>query len=106
MASRKQEQDPLKVSLFEERGETSRFVDARIDKDGDLTVSGQDIGKAPQEHWGDSDYEFWVFVRSQDKDRLLLALIEKLYGGRFHAVDEFRDFLVSRNIPYQFDSWA
>ncbi len=38
-----------KVSLYEQRGETSRFIDAEINKDGDLVVSGQDVGKAPRE---------------------------------------------------------
>ncbi len=45
----KDEQQPKakKVSFYEQRGETSRFIDAEIDEDGDLSVSGQDVGKAP-----------------------------------------------------------
>jgi len=53
------------VQLYEQRGEISRFIDAEIDEDGDLIVSGQDVGKAPREFWGDADYDFWVHVRSE-----------------------------------------
>lgn len=59
------------VSLYEQRGETSRYIDASINKGGDLIVSGQDVGKAPREFWGDADYEFWTFVRSeQSRERI------------------------------------
>jgi hypothetical protein len=94
------------VSLYQQRGETSRFIDASINKDGDLVVSGQDVGKAPREFWGDADYEFWVHVRSEHKDDVLLALMEKLYGGSASAVTDFREFLKSRGIPNEFDTWV
>jgi len=72
----------LKVSLYRQLGETSRFVDARVDEDGDLVVSGQDVGKAPQEFWGDADYEWWLFVRGEHKAKVLAALIVGRRGGR------------------------
>jgi len=53
------------VSLYEQRGETSRFIDASINEDGDLVVSGQDVGKAPREFWGDADYKYWAHARSE-----------------------------------------
>lgn len=119
------------VRLLEDRGATSRFVDAEIREDGELVVSGQDVGEAPLEWWGDTDYEWWVTVASKDKPRVLHALLERaqwagvslptiaededsalltvlkhLYGGRFHAVDEFRDFLESQSIPCGGGTWA
>lgn len=95
-----------KVQLLEDRGETSRFTDAEIDEKGNLIMYTQDIGKMPEEVWGDSDYEFWVTVSAKHKDMVLLALIEKLYAGRFSAVDEFRDFLESKGIPHKFENWT
>ena len=95
-----------KVQLYEERGETSRYIDAKITEDGALVIFGQDVGKLPQEFWGDADYEFWVHVPAQYKDDVLLALLEKLYAGNPKAVDEFRDFMRSRAIPVKFDTWA
>jgi tRNA(Leu) C34 or U34 (ribose-2'-O)-methylase TrmL len=123
-----------KVKLYEERGETSRYIDAEITKDGDLVMMGQDLGKLPQEYWGDSDYEFWVYVPAKHKDDvhrvllekfhadnpnvvnqfenlgstddIILALLEKLYTGNPKAVDQFKDFMRSQGIPAEFDSWA
>ncbi len=123
-----------KVKLYEERGETSRYIDAEITKDGDLVMTGQDLGKLPQEYWGDSDYEFWVYVPAKYKhdvhrvllekfhadnpsvvdhfkdsnstDDVILALLQKLYAGNPKAVDKFKDFIRSQGIPAEFDSWA
>jgi len=55
MTQQKREPELKRVQLLEERGETSRFVDAEIVENGDLVVSAQDVGKAPLEWWGDSD---------------------------------------------------
>ena len=98
--------NPLKVKLCEKRGETSVFIDAEITAEGNLVLSGQDVGKAPQEHWGDSDYEYWLVVKGENKDRVLLALMEKLYTGNTHAITELMGLLKGKNIPYQFDSYV
>ncbi len=63
-----------RVSLYEERGETSRFIDADIDDQGQLVLSGYDIGKAPLEFWGDSDCEFWVVIVGEHQDTLRRVL--------------------------------
>ena len=72
-----------KVQLLEERGPTSRFIHARIEDNGNLVVEGQDVGETPQKWFDDEDYEFWVTVRPEDKDAVILALIERLFGGSF-----------------------
>jgi hypothetical protein len=93
------------IKLFEERGSTSRFIDAEINDVGDLVISGQDVGEAPQEFYGDSDYEWWVTVQAKDKDSVILALIEKVFGGRFSASEEFREWLDEKGIPSGFYSY-
>jgi len=93
------------IRLFEERGPTSRFIYAKIEDNGDIVVSGQDVGEAPRKFFSDGDYEFWVTVREEHKDRLVLALIEKLWGGKFKAVDEFREFLNEKGIPLEWMTW-
>lgn len=117
----------LRRALYVERGETSRFIDAILDSEGELMLSGVDVGKAPLEFWGDSDYEFWVVVAAeavgrvraallaardpdapplrQRGDALLMALLEERYGGDPRAVDAFKDFLRERDIPLDFGSW-
>ena len=95
-----------KVILCEERGETSIFIDAEITADGTLQLSGQDLGTAPQEFWGDLDYEYWLVISADQKDRVLLALLEKVYKGDRRAVSNFQEFLKEREIPARFHSWV
>ena len=95
--------DPIK--LVSQGGSTSIHIDMRIDENGDLLFSGQDIGNAPEEIFGDSDYEYWLTVPASEKDRLLLALIEKHYAGDALVVSSLREFMESKNIPYNFYSY-
>jgi hypothetical protein len=97
---------PKRLRLYEERGETSRFIDTEIGEGGDLLVLSQDVGKSPREWWGDEDYEFWVTVPSERKDDVLLALMGRLYGGSSSAVGDFREFPESRGISFEFATWA
>ena len=93
-----------KVELVRQGGATSIHIDVRINDKGDLLFSGQDIGSAPEEIFGDSDYEYWLTVPAADKDKLLLALIEKHYAGDALVVSTLREFMESREIPHNFFS--
>jgi hypothetical protein len=95
-----------RVRLYEHEGETCVSIDAEITDDGDLLLSGYDIGKAPEEFWGDADYEYWAHVRAEHKDDVLLALVEKVYGGNRSAISDFRAFMKEKGIPSTFDSWV
>jgi hypothetical protein len=94
-----------KVELVRQGGATSIYINVQIDDKGDLLFSGQDIGDAPEEIFGDLDYEYWLTVPAAEKDRLLLALIEKFYRGNTSVVSEFRELLGSKNIPCHFHSY-
>jgi hypothetical protein len=131
-----QQLDPRRekaVKLVARLGETSVFIDAGIDEKGNLLLSGQDVGKAPEEWFGDSDYEYWVVVAASDKERVLcillgqlaggqqlrpagdasedekdwalLTAIEKTYGGDLRAVSAFCDLLKANGIRYEFHTW-
>ena len=120
-----------KVKLFEEKGVTSIKIEVEIHDSGDLSINGLDIGKAPQESFGDSDYEYWLTISKnykdiilaalvehcnrnhievppapQNKDDTLLALIQLIYGGHYSAFSEFRNFLDSINVPSEFSSYS
>ena len=95
-----------KVRLVQADGPTSIRVDAEITDEGDLLLSGQDLGAAPQEAFGDSDYEYWLKIKAPFKDHLLLALMETLYSGNTSVVSELKDYLYSKGIPCEFDSYA
>ena len=94
--------DPIK--LVRRGGSTSIYIDMSIDENGNLLFSGQDIGSAPDEIFGDSDYEYWLTVPASEKDRLLLALLEKHYGGDALVVSTLRELMESKQIPCSFHS--
>ena len=122
-----------KVKLVARPGETSVFIDAEIDAKGNLVLSGQDIGKAPKEWFGDSDYEYWLVVAALDKDHVLsillgqaasgpqlrpaidasedekdwalLTAIAKRYGGDLQAVSAFCDLLKAHGIRFEFRTY-
>jgi hypothetical protein len=91
-----------KVTLIDTKGTTSIYISAEINEKGDLLISGQDIGQAPQEMFGDSDYEYWLKVRASNKNLVLLAFLENLYAGNPSLISELMHFLESKNIPYEF----
>ncbi len=97
--------DELKVSLYEHRGETSIFLEATTSSGGDFAMAGQDIGRAPQEVWGHDDYEYTVTVSAAEKDRLLLALVKKIYGGDPMGTLHLMKLLEAEGIPYSFQRW-
>ena len=92
------------IKLVSQGGSTSIHIDVRIDENGNLLFSGQDIGNAPEEIFGDIDYEYWLTVPAAEKDRLLLALIEKHYAGDAMVVSTLREFMESKEIPCGFYS--
>ena len=91
-----------KVKLVEIEGATSRYIDAEITDKGDLLLSGQDIGDAPREVWHEDEYEYWLTIRSTNKDKVLLALLEKLYTGNPSVISELKHYLESKDIPCEF----
>ena len=90
------------IELVNRRGSTSIHIDVRIKENGDLLFSGQDFGKAPEEIFGDSDYEYWLTFPAAEKDRALLALIEKHYAGNSSVISELREFMESKKISCEF----
>jgi len=94
------------VRLVHVEGTTSIHIDAGITDEGDLLFSGQDLGQAPRELLGDSEYEYWLRIRASNKDKVLLALIEKLYSGNTSLISELKDYLESKGIPCEFHSYV
>lgn len=95
---------PRQIVLVDQPGVTSVHISAAILAHGDLELAGQDVGKAPSETFGDSDYEYWLTVPAAQKDRLLLALLEALYQGDPRVVSKLKAMLEAKNIPCEFFS--
>jgi hypothetical protein len=99
--TRKREKSPRKIRLYEARGKESvTAISAELMDNGDLIVSGYDLGQLPQDFWREDSFEFWVTVPRKHKDHMLLVLIDKLYQGNPSAVSEFRELVKSTGIPH------
>ena len=92
----------LKVNLVRVEGPTSIYIDAEIADTGDLLLSGQDVGQAPSELFGHSDYEYWLRIPATKKDELLLALMQRHYSDNTSVISEFNEYLESVGIPCKF----
>ena len=119
-----------RVLLRERQGEgrgTDVSVDLVVRENGDLVLEGWDVGAAPQEIFGDSDYEYWLTILSEDKNRVLEELLAEVGGHarasgdqdellldllveRFstsHTPDgDLKEWLTARGIPSTFSSYA
>ena len=121
----------LEVELYAQDGESFSSIIAGIEGNGDLLISGHDMGKFTLEFWGEDEYEYWLSIRREYKTRVLealteycnhlglsippgqnninrsiLAYLQEIYGGHICAFSEFRDLLKARGIPAKFDSYV
>lgn len=62
------------VRLVEFTGPTSCRIDALIKPNGDLEISGQDIGELPRTLFGDEEYEYWLTVPASQVPQVMDAL--------------------------------
>jgi hypothetical protein len=94
-----------KIELVRLQGPTAIHVDVAINEKGDLVLSGQDLGQAPREVFGGGDFEYFLTVRCEHKDALLLALLEQVYRDDGRAVSRLRELLAAKGIPGEFFSF-
>ena len=109
------------VKLFEEsREEIKISIHASILGNHDLVIEGIDSGSLVEQLKGDWDYEYYLTVKSPDKellmrkigeskvnitnDKELLNWIQDNYSGN-HALSSFQKLLEAQNIEYKMYSW-
>lgn len=90
------------MKLVERRGPTSVYIDAEITKTGDVLISGQDVGEAPKQAFGSSDYEYFLTIPAAEKDRLILELLSALYTDDDRAVSKLKERLDAAGITAHF----
>jgi len=73
----------------------SVHLDAYIHDDGSLNLEGQDIGDSVEKYWGDSDYEYFLYVKKEDKEKIPPLLLKE----RFGSMSEFLKWLDEKCIP-------
>jgi len=76
-------------------------LDAYMEANGDLVLDGCDAGAHIKQQFDDYDYEYTRRVRARHVPQLLLELIK----DRFASDVEFADWLTTKNIPDEFESW-
>ena len=88
------------VSLCElKRPRISIYVTASLLDDGELIISGQDLGEATEEFWGDSDYEYWLTIPPEGTKKLFTLLCADspdadpldMLQNKFHGESAFRN---------------
>ena len=106
-----------KVTLCEQEGSyVSIYVDASL-HEGELTISGQDIGKAAEDFWGDSDYEYWLTLPPASAEKFFKLICANSPGEdpldvlqkKFHGTGAFsgiRAFCARNGIEAKFDSYS
>jgi hypothetical protein len=101
-------QEPETTELYRAEGDSPRCIRVYVDHHGDLELGSQDF---PSERLrgfvgGATEYEYFVTVQAEAKDRLLLALLVEKYKGDERAVEAFREWCEARSIPCRFDVWG
>lgn len=96
--------DPVKkVTLKDDFiNDTHISVDVYVNESGDLVIDGYDRGKAAEQIWNDSDYEYITTIKSKFKDTVLLLLIKE----KFKDSSDFREWLETNGIPNDYFTWA
>jgi hypothetical protein len=93
------------IELYRYKGPTDIIIRAGIDENGAVRLDGHDFGEGPQKIYDRDEFEYWAIVPGAHKDRVVLALIEKLYSGNPSAVREFIELMKAKDIPCEFGSW-
>jgi hypothetical protein len=84
-----------------------QILEIYIDETGNLVFEGYDIGDAVERYWGDSDYEYWLTIKTEHLPTVLLSLIKECFDHNLFKNDsEFRSWLDKNGIPSEFQSWA
>ena len=72
-----------------------RQVVAFVDKEGGVGLQVHDLG-GPR---GREDYEFYVEVPAGEKEKLILALLGKIYEGQDSCPNDFESLMEKNGIP-------
>ncbi len=105
-----------KVQLRREvDGADQRFLDARLNADGDLVIEGQDLGPRTAPVSSDGEYEWTRIIRAGDLPTLLqvlgsptdadvLDVLQERWTGR--ASYELERLIRESDVPSELSTWA
>lgn len=81
-----------------------RYRSLEIKDNGDFEFEQTDYGNTTKKvapNGGDSDYETWITVKSEDVNELLLEIVRDSFNGQ----GEFVAWLKAKGIEYSFFSY-
>lgn len=85
---------------------TKVFVEVHIDpQTHNMVMAGQDLGAAPLRFFGKDEYEYFLSVEANLKDRLLLHLMQHVFAGETSTRTAIAEWLDARGIPYKLHSF-
>jgi hypothetical protein len=76
-------------------------LSAKITEIGDLQLEGYDHGDVVEKAWGHEDYEYFVTIKEELKDTVLLHLLKDAIKDS----SGFMEWLKARGIDYEFHSF-
>ena len=76
-----------RIIVGQEAG-AKRQVKAYVGKDGKVGMHIHDLG--------DREYEYYLWVKAEKKDKLVIALMEDLYGDRQSCASGFEELMKER----------
>jgi hypothetical protein len=94
------------IEIARQEGIQYRRVDLTLKDDGTVALEGQDMGPAVETVWGDTDYEYWVYVAPPSLPKLAFELLREKFAGRLDAVAAFRDWCRTHGVEHEFGNYA
>ena len=73
----------------------------KIDDKNNLVFEDYTIGQICQDFTDHDDYEYNIIVKNENKDTLLLKLLEE----KIHSVKEYQEYLDKIGIEYEIETW-
>ena len=88
-------------------GVETTSIDADFNDAGHLIISGQDMGPSVEMFWGDSDYEYYLGISSEDVNKLCLVLLKEGFNSISPlGFSEVQELCKENNINTEFNYWA
>jgi hypothetical protein len=99
-----QHKRPIKriVLRKERKGKDSRHLEAKVEDNGELILSGQDLGPEVRRFFQTDEYEYFYRVPSSYKDTVLLRLLKEKFDEEDFLLDEW---LQKHGILYEFENY-
>src|SRR5262245_56737997 len=93
---------PTQLTIRDERDDrSSSFAQVKIGDGGEFVFEGVDAGPDVEKFFGDGDFEYWLRVKTEHKDAMLLHLVREHFG----SVHALKEWLAQRQIPAEFTSY-